>query len=432
MLEIGQSAVLLPKIVIVDNGRYSETERVLVNNDGLAILNLLKIQSDLIGNYRDTSGDEMNCFCVQDLEVAAELKILATSTARIMSCQSTKNIICITQDALLAAYLLTKEDFDLGRDKFFDICMKGDNFKVREGWTIKFIMDGLERIEKVNKSQGKKYILYSGKSLYSLMLPDNFNYNKKNDARVDEPTVKIVKGVLLEGALNKANLGQAHNSLVHVLYKEYSAEESMGFINNCQFIGNQYLLHRSFTVGIKDCVADLRKFSENIAYKCFIEAKDTESTISHDRIRELKICAILDKARDMSMKLAKAEMKKDNAFMDTVTSGAKGEIFNISQITSMLGQQIHLGRRIQKCMSGNRRTLPHYPVQDIGLEQEYESAGFIKSSFLNGLNPQEFIWHAVSAREGCSNKMRFAICIANVLLTVDCIYQEYMVNSEIY
>ena len=37
------------------------------------------------------------------------------------------------------------------------------------------------------------------------------------------------------------------------------------------------------------------------------------------------------------------------------------------------------------------------------IEQEFESQGFIKHSFLHGLNPQEFIWHAVSGREGCSD-----------------------------
>lgn len=61
MLEIGQSAVLLPKSVMIKIfGRYSETERVLVSNDRLTILKMLKIQSDLIGNCEESSGDEIN------------------------------------------------------------------------------------------------------------------------------------------------------------------------------------------------------------------------------------------------------------------------------------------------------------------------------------------------------------------------------------
>jgi len=38
---------------MVDYGRHSETERVLVSDEGLAIRSLLKIQSDPLGNLRD-------------------------------------------------------------------------------------------------------------------------------------------------------------------------------------------------------------------------------------------------------------------------------------------------------------------------------------------------------------------------------------------
>ncbi len=49
----------LSKSVKVGYERYSETERVLVCNDELAILNMLKIQSDPTGNFWDLSGDEI-------------------------------------------------------------------------------------------------------------------------------------------------------------------------------------------------------------------------------------------------------------------------------------------------------------------------------------------------------------------------------------
>ena len=59
MLEIGQSAALLPNPVIVGNGGCSETERVLVSNERLTILKMLKIQSDPLGNFGESSGDEI-------------------------------------------------------------------------------------------------------------------------------------------------------------------------------------------------------------------------------------------------------------------------------------------------------------------------------------------------------------------------------------
>ena len=56
MLGIGQSAALLSKSVMEGYDRRSETARVLVNDDGLPILNWLKIQSDPMRKYRDFIG----------------------------------------------------------------------------------------------------------------------------------------------------------------------------------------------------------------------------------------------------------------------------------------------------------------------------------------------------------------------------------------
>jgi len=43
---------------LADYERHSETERVLVNNEGLAIRSLLKIQSGPLGNLREIHGNE--------------------------------------------------------------------------------------------------------------------------------------------------------------------------------------------------------------------------------------------------------------------------------------------------------------------------------------------------------------------------------------
>ena len=46
---IGQFACLLPKSVMIGNGRASETERVLVSDDDLTNRSWLKIQSNPLG-----------------------------------------------------------------------------------------------------------------------------------------------------------------------------------------------------------------------------------------------------------------------------------------------------------------------------------------------------------------------------------------------
>ena len=57
----GQSAGLLPNSVIIGNGRVSTTERMLVINEGLINLRLLKIQSGPFRNTGDFIGRD-ECF----------------------------------------------------------------------------------------------------------------------------------------------------------------------------------------------------------------------------------------------------------------------------------------------------------------------------------------------------------------------------------
>ena len=42
-------------------------------------------------------------------------------------------------------------------------------------------------------------------------------------------------------------------------------------------------------------------------------------------------------------------------------------------------------------------------MEPLNAEMEYESRGFISSSFIQGLNPREFFFHAMAGREGMSD-----------------------------
>ncbi len=86
-----------------------------------------------------------------------------------------------------------------------------------------------------------------------------------------------------------------------------------------------------------------------------------------------------------------------------------------------MGQQNLLGQRVPPVLNHNTRTLPHYPSGSLPLEIEYESRGFIASSFIKGLNPKEFYFHAMSGREGiCDTAMGklLAQVILKILLVV--------------
>jgi len=77
-----------------------------------------------------------------------------------------------------------------------------------------------------------------------------------------------------------------------------------------------------------------------------------------------------------------------------VTAGSKGTFINISQMAACVGQQNIEGKRIP--FGFTDRTLPHFMKDDYGPK----SHGFVENSYLQGLTPQEFFFHAMGGREG--------------------------------
>ena len=84
--------------------RRSETERVWVNDEGLTIQSLLKIQSDPFGNIWDFitafmqssfDGDEMNMHIAQNVLAETELRHLAAIPYQIISPGSSSPIVGI-------------------------------------------------------------------------------------------------------------------------------------------------------------------------------------------------------------------------------------------------------------------------------------------------------------------------------------------------
>lgn len=64
------------------------------------------------------------------------------------------------------------------------------------------------------------------------------------------------------------------------------------------------------------------------------------------------------------------------------------------QVIACVGQQNVEGKRIP--FGFRHRTLPHFIKDDYGPE----SRGFVENSYLAGLTPTEFYFHAMGGREG--------------------------------
>ena len=350
----------------------------------------------------DFDGDEMNIHVPQSLEAQAELRLLSAVQWNIVSPQAGKPNICIVQDSLLGAYKMTLGRQKLSKSQFFDASMLLEEYQFPSQ-----VLERIRHITQIFKEKSKPTNPYIGMGLVSLLFPLDFNYEKKTDANPDEPILKIYKGVVYEGTMNKSVLGSSHNSLIQVICKEYGEEIASQFVDGIQFITNRWLFIKGTSVGIGDCLIQGGKEKEkeilDTVQKYFMEAEGVKTTTTHPTIREIRVNGALGKAKDVGLKIAKEALDKTNNFIGTVTSGSKGSMFNITQITGLLGQQNLSGARVPLQLNNATRSLHHYPHGEMPPEMEYESRGFISSSFIKGLNPREFFFHAMSGREGVSD-----------------------------
>ena len=350
----------------------------------------------------DFDGDEMNIHVPASLESEAELRLLSASKYKIISSQSSKPNFNICQDSLLGAYRMTLNNQPVPKEWFMNIV-----FNI--GVSIEQMNRRIQIIRRVLKDNNKKVQSYNGKGLISLILPDDLYYTYKNNANPDEPVVKIFRGVLYEGTLDKNTLGSVHNSLIQIMYKDYGEEKAAEFIDSIIFLTNQWLLQDGFSIGLNDCMVqgeDKVQEINHVISSCYIEAEGIKETTYNPNIREARITGALSKAKDMGLKIAKNALQTTNNFISTVKSGAKGDFFNIAQITGLLGQQNVSGKRVVYTLNNGKRSLPHYPLENLAMDKEYESHGFIDSSFIKGLNPKQYYFHSMSGREStCDTSM---------------------------
>ena len=351
----------------------------------------------------DFDGDEMNVHCPQNLEAIAEMMVLSRVPEMVVSPQANKPVMGIVQDALCAVRKFTVRDVFLEKSMVHNLLMK------LPCWDGKV----------PHPAVLKPVPLWTGKQLFSLLLPASLNYygfhsthpdDEESPASVGDTRVIIERGELLSGIICKKAVGTSDGSLIHLIWNDYGPEISRNFFDGCQYLVNEWLMHAGFSVGLEDCITSVETATQikdivDTAFtkvQCMLDevslaAKDpTSGHKEHAKARHLErdVSLVLSNARDTSGKTAATFLSNNNNFKQMVQSGSKGSAINISQITGIVGQQNVEGGRIPFGMRD--RALPYFAKNDIGPEAK----GFVRNSYLNGLKPTEFFFHAMGGREG--------------------------------
>lgn len=345
----------------------------------------------------------MNLHLPQSIDASVELETFMSVNDHIVSSQNNAPCIGLVQDGLVASYLLTLNSTFMKKDVMMNCIMpivmeKRLNFDLLEfsKRASKYYPELFEEDKNGNFIFLDKPI--PGKIFYSTLFKPDFSYKLESKTLKSNPIVIIENGIITKesGPLCKKIVGSKSNSIIHVLYNEYSPKTASDFLSFSQFIINRWLPIVGFSVGINDCLLSTHKQVNEAIIKSEFECEEKIKIGSETC--EMEINKILNETLDIGMKLTEEGLKGGdlNRFVIMHKSGAKGSHLNISQITSLVGQQNIDNMRPPLSISRGKRCLPYFDMD----EKTAPARGFIKNSFLNGMDPQEFFFHAITSRMG--------------------------------
>ncbi|MEM2632712.1 MAG: DNA-directed RNA polymerase subunit A', partial [Nitrososphaerota archaeon] len=328
----------------------------------------------------DFDGDEMNLHVPQSEEAQVEARFLLLVQNNIISPRYGAPIIGAIRDFLTSAYLLTKKDTLLSKDEVSALCA-----------SINY--DG-ELPEPIIKSPEPKW---SGKQIFSLLLPKDFNHELESSFE-DEKQVIIRNGQLISGVLDRNSIGiEKSNSILHVLAKEYGPAYVKEFLDKLCRLLNTFITLKGFTFSLDDLQIPEKAYEEikNVLNEMDKEYQEVASTYKdYEKLFESNVLSIVSKARSKAGKIVRSVISPLSSALIMAKTGARGTSLNIDQMIATVGQQSVRRERIKRGFDG--RVLPFFMKGDSSIPAK----GFVYNSFLRGLDPIEFFFHAAGGRDG--------------------------------
>ncbi|MEM4330585.1 MAG: DNA-directed RNA polymerase subunit A' [Candidatus Pacearchaeota archaeon] len=307
----------------------------------------------------DFDGDEMNIHGPQDEEARAEAKCLLLVENSLISPKNNTNLLGCNDDAVTGNYLLTRRKSlskEIAQQLLFS-AGKVEKLKQRE-------LSGIDLLKKILPKEVKSDIT-----------------NTKNIISEEGELIKEIDTLL-------------------------TRKETINKLEEIYKIGVKYLSTTGFTISLHDLEVskEIKEETKRIIKKAEEKVSEiikqyNEGTLEKipsktlEETREIKILQVLNSVRTDVGKIVKEKFPKDNLANIMICSGARGNILNITQLSCLVGQQVLNGKRIN--FGYNGRSLSFFKKGDLSPKAN----GFIESSFIEGLNPKEFFFGAITGRD---------------------------------
>ncbi|OAA54075.1 DNA-directed RNA polymerase III subunit RPC1 [Niveomyces insectorum RCEF 264] len=359
----------------------------------------------------DFDGDEMNLHVPQTEESRAEAITLMGVKHNLATPKNGEPIIAATQDFITAAYLISSKDMFLTRQAFTYICMHMTEAKLQIDIPPPAIL--------------KPQALWTGKQVFNMLMRPNkaspvvVNLDAKCREYLPRPGqcpdmcpndgwLVIRNSEIMCGRMDKSTVGSGKkDSIFYVILRDFGPDAAVTAMNRLAKLCARFLGNRGFSIGVIDVFPteplkiEKEELVKDANKKCDVlietfKAGKLEKApgCNPEQTLENAISGILSKVRQQAGQKCKETLSRHNAPLTMANSGSKGSDINVAQMVACVGQQIIGGQRVPDGFQD--RSLPHFQKNT----RQPASKGFVKNSFYSGLVPTEFLFHAISGREG--------------------------------
>jgi len=360
----------------------------------------------------DFDGDEMNLHVPQTEEARAEAITLMGVKHNLITPKNGEPIIAATQDFITAAYLLSSKDRFFDRATFTYICTQ--------------MLLGDTHLELPPPAIIKPKALWTGKQIFNILMRPNKEspvlvnldaknkvFSKKNDGQIpdmdiDDAFLVVRNSEVMCGRMDKSTVGGGEkNSVFYVILRDFGPDYAAAAMNRLAKLCARTLTLQGFSIGVGDVwpSGSLTDHKARLVEDAYKKCDDLIETYRQGKLEKAPGCnleqtlenaisGILSKVRQQAGDYCVESLSKNNAPLIMAKSGSKGSNINVAQMIACVGQQIISGQRVPDGFQD--RSLPHFHKN----ARQPPSKGFVRNSFYTGLVPTEFLFHAISGREG--------------------------------
>lgn len=369
----------------------------------------------------DFDGDCLHGYIPQSVDSRVELSELVALNRQLINRQSGRNLLSLSQDSLSAAHLVMEDGVLLNLFQMQQLEMFCP-YQLQSPAIIKAPLLDTQ--------------VWTGKQLFSMLLPPGFNYVFPLNG------VRISDGELISSSDGSAWLRDIDGNLFSSLVKDCQGK-ALDFLYAAQEVLCEWLSMRGLSVSLSDIYLSSDSISrKNMIDEVFCGLLVAEQTCHFKQLLvdssqnfligsgennqngvvpdvqslwyerqgsaalcQSSVCAFKQKFRDIQ-NLVYQYANKDNSLLAMLKAGSKGNLLKLVQHGLCLGLQhslVPLSFKIPhqlSCAAWNKQKVPGLIQNDTSeYAESYIPYAVVENSFLMGLNPLECFVHSVTSRD---------------------------------